>query len=87
MPAKRIAVNLSPAELLSAHLSESNQKVRERIRASRQFDASRQSGKGDLLNAHLETKSLNDELRDNEDIRSLHSWALEKQALSARGYH
>ena len=78
---------LRPAELLSEHLSESTQKVRERIMASRQFAASRQSGKDDLLNAHLDAKSLNDELKDNEDIRSLYSEALEKQALSARGFH
>ena len=78
---------LRPAELLPEHLSESTQKVRERIMASRQFAASRQSGKDDLLNAHLDAKSLNDELKDNEDIRSLYSEALEKQALSARGFH
>ena len=54
---------------------------------SRQFAASRQSGKDDLLNAHLDAKSLNDELKDNEDIRSLHAEALKKQALFARGSH
>ena len=75
------------AELLSEHLSKSTQKVRKRIMASRQFDASRQSGKDDLLNAHLDAKSLNDELKDNENIRSLHGEALKKQALSARGSH
>ena len=78
---------LRPAELLSEHLSESTQKVRERILASRQFAASRQSGKDEFLNAHLDAKSLNDELKDNDDIRSLYSEALEKQALSARGFH
>ena len=74
------------AELLSEHLSKSTQKVRKRIMASRQFDASRQSGKDDLLNAHLDAKSLNDELKDKEDIRSLHSEVLEKQALSYRRF-
>ena len=77
---------LRPAELLSEHLSKSTQKVRKRIMASRQFDASRQSGKDDLLNAHLDAKSLNDELKDKEDIRSLHSEGLEKQALSYRRF-
>ena len=33
--------------------------------------------------AHLDAKSLNDELKDNEDI----AFMLEKQALSARGFH
>ena len=53
---------------------------------SRQFADSRQSGKDDLLNAHLDAKSLNDELKDNEDIRSLHSELQEKQALSYRRF-
>ena len=77
---------LRSAELLSEHLSESTQKVRERIMASRQFAASRQSGKDNLLNAHLDAKSLNDELKDKEDIQSLHSEVLEKQALSYRRF-
>ena len=47
--------------------------------ASRQFYAGRQSGKNVLLNAHLDAKSLNDELRDNEDIRSLHTEARENR--------
>ena len=55
--------------------------------ASRQFTASRQFGKEDLLNAHLDANSLNDELKNNEDIRNFYSEALEKQALSARGFH
>ena len=55
--------------------------------ASRQFAAIRQSGKDELLNAYLDAKSLNDELKDNKDIRSLYSEALEKRALSARGFH
>ena len=65
--------------IIIRHLSESNQKVRERIMASRQF-AAMQSGKDDLLNAHLDAKSLNDELKDNEDIRSLYSEALLRAA-------
>ena len=53
---------------------------------SREFADSRQSGKDNLLNAHLDAKSLNDELKDNEDIRSLYSESQEKQALSYRRF-
>lgn len=87
LPAKRIAVYLSPADLLSEERSESTADVRSRILASREFAASRSGESSNRLNAHLEANSLNKELTDNEEIRTLYTEALEKQALSARGFH
>ena len=78
---------LRPADLLSDAHSESTAEVRSRILASREFAASRSGHSSNILNAHLEAKSLNKELSDNEEIRTLYTEALEKQALSARGFH
>ena len=78
---------LRPSELLSEQLSESTAAVRKRILSSRNFAAARHSDHPEILNAHLEAKSLNDELKNNDEIRALYSEALEKQALSARGFH
>ena len=78
---------LRPADLLSEELSESTAEVRSRIMASREFAASRSGRSPKFLNAHLEAKSLNKELGDNAEIRILYTEALEKQALSARGFH
>ena len=78
---------LRPRELLSDQLSESTADVRMRILSSRKFAAARQADQPEILNAHLEAKSLNEELKNNEEIRTLYSEALEKQTLSARGFH
>lgn len=78
---------LRPADLLSEERSESTAEVRSRILASREFAATRSGGLPKVLNAHLEAKSLNKELSDNAEIRTLYTEALEKQALSARGFH
>ena len=78
---------LRPSELLSEQLSESTAAVRKRILSSRNFAAARHSDHPEILNAHLEASSLNDELKNNDEIRTLYSEALEKQALSARGFH
>lgn len=78
---------LRPADLLSEERSESTADVRSRILASREFAASRSGESPNRLNAHLEANSLNKELTDNEEIRTLYTEALEKQALSARGFH
>jgi magnesium chelatase family protein len=78
---------LRPADLLSEERSESTADVRSRILASREFAASRSGESSNRLNAHLEANSLNKELTDNEEIRALYTEALEKQALSARGFH
>ncbi len=62
---------LRPSELLSEQLSESTAAVRKRILSSRNFAAARHSDHPEILNAHLEAKSLNDELKDNDGIRAL----------------
>ena len=51
------------------------------------FAAARQARQPEILNAHLEAKSLNEEPKNNEEIRTLYSEALEKKILSARGFH
>jgi magnesium chelatase family protein len=81
------AAELRRSELLSDQFSESTADVRMRILSSRKFAATRQADQPEILNAHLEAKSLNEELKNNEEIRTLYSQALEKQTLSARGYH
>jgi predicted ATPase with chaperone activity len=70
---------LRPSELLSDQLSESTADVRMRILSSRKFAAARQADQLEILNAHLEAKSLNEELKNNEEIRTLYSEALEKK--------
>jgi magnesium chelatase family protein len=84
----RFDIFLDVAELRpSKLLSESTADVRMRILSSRKFAAARQADQPEILNAHLEAKSLNDKLKYNEEIRTLYSEALEKQTLSARGFH
>ena len=80
-------VELRPSELLLEQLSESTADVRMRILSSRKFAAARQARQPEILNAHLEAKSLNEEPKNNEEIRTLFSEALEKQVLFARGFH
>ena len=58
-----------------------------RILSSRKFAAARQAHQPEILNAYLEAKSLNEEPKNNEEIRTLYSEALEKQILFARGFH
>ena len=80
-------LDLRPSELLLEQLSESTADVRMRILSSHKFAAARKAHQPERLNAHREAKSLNEEPKNNEEIRTLYSEALERQILSARGFH
>jgi len=78
---------LGPDTLLSTQLSETSAAVCERIQKARNFALLRGDGHAPILNAHLDPARLDKEVKDNQTVRSLYNDVLEKQALSARGFH
>ena len=81
---------LSATQLLSPELSESTAVIRTRIHNARKFAESRTAQtqhKITPINARLTATDIRDQITLNDEIRAIISNAIEKQTLSARGFH
>jgi magnesium chelatase family protein len=74
-------------ELASTELGESSLTVRERVKKARQIAGSRFSEYPWSLNSEIPAKFLRNEFRAEKNAMALLHIQLEKESLSARGFH
>lgn len=78
---------LEPAELMADTRSENSEDVKKRIIAARHFAAKHRPHTSMHLNAKLGASDIEREVKENETVQAVLTQAMERQRLSARGFH